>query len=357
MLPYVAFISVFAISALTINRQQINGLYAGLAILVITFFVGLRHHVGMDWNNYLRIIFEVHTAYDIPTMLAQTEPGFAILLAISAKTGLGMYFANFITALVFGFGIVLFARTCPAPRLAIVAAIPFLTVVIAMSANRQSLAVGIILILLAKWKDSSLATKVAIIVLAGMFHYSAVMFLLFLAWETKLPRIVRFGLATVFGLAAFYYLNQVGRVDYATATYLSDEEFAQSSGSYLQMLLTVVPALLLPLFWTKRDILFGSPIIFRLAVFTLVMTPFGYLFPVVTARILIYSFPMTMYAISALPLIVSPKSRPLVTIALLAALFGQMLAWLSYSENSKSHFPYDNLLFIDAMELETGVNP
>lgn len=356
MWPYLTFIAIFAIPALLLNRQEISRPYAVLAFLAIVLFVGLRHHVGMDWNNYLRLIFQVDTALDLERSLSVSEPGYSLLMLISTYTGIGIYFANFVTAIVFAAGLIMFARTCPSPKLALLAGIPFLTVVVAMSANRQALAAGILMIVLSKWRTSPVAWKVGLIALAATFHYSAAMMLIFVAWEAKVPTAARIVMGAVFFVVAFYVLNQLGRIEYAATTYLSDEEHAQSSGSYLQMLLTIVPALALPLLWRKRDLLFGPTIIRRMAIFALAIAPVGYFFPVVTARILIYFFPMTMYAISALPNIFAERSRPIASIVITFTLIGQMVAWLTYSANSLPHFPYRNFLLIDEIELETGVD-
>ncbi len=338
-----------------VRRQTISSVWAATCFAVITVFVGLRHHVGMDWNNYLRQMGAVAWSSHSGSIFDIAEPGYALLLYISSLSGIGIYFANLVTAAIFAAGLVAFARRCPTPRLALLAGIPFFTVVVAMSANRQALAAGILMLIFAHWNRATPIAKLAVIALASCFHVSALIFMLFVGLDLKMPKVVKYFAAALAGVVIIYILSQTGRLDYAQETYLSQEEYAQSSGSYLQMLLTVTPALALPLLWRKRHILFGNRLVFQMAIFALLLTPLGYFFPVATARALIYVFPMTMFVFSAVPYMFQEKNRPLILLGLAIVFVAQMVAWLTFSANAIAHFPYDNFLMIDIFEWETGV--
>ncbi|KLE31855.1 EpsG family protein [Aurantiacibacter gangjinensis] len=356
MFPYLGFISLFAMLVLFGRRERMSVMAAALAVVAITIFVGLRHNVGMDWNNYLWMTNRVDVASTIGGKLGVTEPGYAFLLWISTWTGLGIYFTNFVAALLFALGLVRFARTCPSPTLALLSAIPFLVLVIAMSANRQAVALSVMLLALARWPAMSLKGRLVAVGIAATFHYSAIIYVIFAAWDVRVRQEFRLVGAAVISLAAIFLLDSLGRVDYATEAYMSGDEYAQTSGSILQMALTVGPALLLLLFWRKRDLLFPQGVVRQLALFAFALLPVGLLYPVLTARVLIYTFPMAMYVWSSLPQIVMPRSRVFVSLATVAVMFAQMLLWLNFSPNARAHFPYQNFLGIEAWEWETGLS-
>jgi hypothetical protein len=75
-----------------------------MAFLVLVVFVGLRHKVGMDWNNYLLMIVKASDGSAMDS-LRVAEPGYAILLWLSASANFGVYGANFVGAVVLLLGI------------------------------------------------------------------------------------------------------------------------------------------------------------------------------------------------------------------------------------------------------------
>ena len=60
MLPYFAVTGFVAFMAISAPMRRVNNATWAAAFLVLLLFVGLRHHVGMDWNNYLIMIERVN---------------------------------------------------------------------------------------------------------------------------------------------------------------------------------------------------------------------------------------------------------------------------------------------------------
>ncbi len=56
MFPYIAVTGFIAIMALLFPSRRKQPLLWLFAFILLLIFVGLRHHVGMDWNNYLMMI-------------------------------------------------------------------------------------------------------------------------------------------------------------------------------------------------------------------------------------------------------------------------------------------------------------
>ncbi len=135
-------------------------MFCGFAAFVLVIvFIGLRHRVGMDWNNYLRMSRAVEGRALFESMIC--EPGYAVLLWFSTWTGNSVYLVNVIGTVIFAAGVFRFARRCPEPWLALLAAVPVLFVVVGMSASRQAIAIGIVMWCFAGWEQSTTLRKIA----------------------------------------------------------------------------------------------------------------------------------------------------------------------------------------------------
>lgn len=134
MLPYFL---VFAPVAVMAPQQRVPPAIWAAMFLVILAFVGLRHHVGMDWNNYLFMIERANFGGWVES-LAVAEPGYATLLWVSGQMGLGVNGAYFLGSLIFVVGLFRYARTTPYPWIALAVALPMLVVVVAICAKKRT---------------------------------------------------------------------------------------------------------------------------------------------------------------------------------------------------------------------------
>jgi EpsG family len=108
MTAYIIVIAVVTIMTLLASRRRLNIKAWSITFAALVIFVGLRHKVGMDWNNYLISIRLVNFG-SFSEALTSMEPGYGGLLWISGQLGLGIYGANF-------FGAVIFLAAMLAPR-------------------------------------------------------------------------------------------------------------------------------------------------------------------------------------------------------------------------------------------------
>lgn len=87
----------------------------------------------------------------------------------------GIYTVNLLCGFFFSIGLMVFCKSLPRPMLAVVAAIPYMTVVLAMGYSRQATALGFgMLALNAIIYKSTFRFSIWIIV-AALFHKSAVL--------------------------------------------------------------------------------------------------------------------------------------------------------------------------------------
>lgn len=358
MWPYLALGGFLSSAALIGRVHRPVWLLWSFAFLSIVLFVGLRHHVGMDWNNYLRMISDVENARDLAILLGTTEPLYAVLLAFSAWTGGGMYTANFISAAVTIFGVMYFARRTPEPWLALLAAFPFLIVVIAMSANRQALAVGIIMFAVARWTDLGAVARALIIILAAQFHTSALLFLVFIMLDLKIHKELKFFGALLSAGLAIYLLQSSGADEYYSQAYgIGQATQVQSSGAWIHVAMNALPASLYFLWPRYRPLLFPTALLRNLAFAALATLPLVLVASAAAGRLSIYWFPVSMWVWSALPSTLPPQSRRPIRLLICALMMGLLFGWLSFANSSIAHIPYSNALMVDSGELEIGIVP
>ncbi|MEO7937503.1 MAG: EpsG family protein, partial [Burkholderiaceae bacterium] len=109
--------------------------------LLFTLMIGLRHEVGGDWGSYAEHF--THAArMTFGEALAMGDPGHYLLNRLVAGLGGSLYTVNLIYAAVLMTGTVVFCRRQPIPWLALLAAVPYMLVVVGMGYTRQSVALG-----------------------------------------------------------------------------------------------------------------------------------------------------------------------------------------------------------------------
>jgi hypothetical protein len=323
-----------------------------IAFIVLVLFVGLRHKVGMDWNNYLLMISRV---VDVPLTdaFAVAEPGYAMLLWLSGAAGAGVYGANLVGAVIFLFGVFRFASRCPSPWVALAAAFPFLIVVVGMSANRQAIAIGLLLWLVAGWQEFTLRKRVAITLMAALFHFSAIFFLIFSALDLKLRPGYKLVVGLVMLTLMLAFLQMSGGAQYYDQLYVTGQsEITYSPGALMHVLLNGLPALLVVAGGIFRKQLFPNSLMVQMAWVAMSLIPLALVFSAASGRMTLYLFPVSMYAFSALPAMMSSGVQRAAIRTLLAGVMSFMLwYWLAFANSSLAHIPYNNVFWMDATEL------
>jgi len=353
MLPYLFLSIPVALIATATPARRLHWplwllVYAGLIL-----FVGLRHHVGMDWNNYQLMIYRA-TSGSVADAMDITEPGYALLLRSSGELGYGIYAANLVVAVILMTGLFRYALTTPAPWLALLTALPYLVVVAGMSANRQAAAVGILLWGIAGWANYSVLARVGIVMLATMFHSSAIVFLIFIVADLHLNRAVK---GVVLGLlitAALYYLALTQKFEYYDSVYGSGQnDDTNSSGAIYHVMLNGGPALLYFSVTRYWHVLLPNALHRRMALAAALLIPLSLMASAASGRLTLYLFPVSMYIVSALPLVLRGQGTKLIYRGLCSVFFvSLMLFWLLASNTGFAHLPYQNLLEITAPERE-----
>lgn len=349
MFPYIAVTCFVASMAFLFPARRVQPLPWLFAFTVLLVFVGLRHHVGMDWNNYL-IMIERSAHGTIVEATNYSEPLYAAMLWSSGKLGLGVYGSNLFGTLIFLLGLFSYARTTPSPWFALLVAMPILVIVVAMSANRQAAAIGMLLWAIARWDTSSLARRVIYIGIATMFHASAIMFLVFTVADLHIRARYKVILSGIFMAAIFAYLSSTGIGGYYDALYGAGQtKYTRSSGALYHVMLNGGPALIYFLLRRSRTILLPNDLHRNMAVLAVILIPASFVASAASGRIGLYLFPVSMYVLTAIPYLIKRNDlRILYRLGLTLFFIFVAIFWLGFSNSGHAHLPYRNFFTVDS---------
>jgi hypothetical protein len=353
MIPYVALFGLAAVAALSsvespaFTRAGRGGWPAYVALAaVIVVFVGLRDEVGADWPRYLFYV-DYYGDQSLAALAAYRDPGYVYLNWLAGRLGLGIGFVNTASALLFVAGLFHFLRTLPRPGSALLVAIPYLVVVIAMNYTRQSVAIGIVLVAFVALSRGQFVRFLVWVAVAALFHRTAVIVMPLGVLVTFRNRFVAAGMILV-GLALAYRLLN-DQVEQLSALYL--ERGAESGGALLRLVVGLVPSVLFLWFFRSRGRALGPT--FRLwriaALANVVLFLMVFVAPSSTAvdRVGLYFLPVQLFAASAFHYVYfgSRTDGALYTAGLTAVNLAYMIVWFRYADHSDAWLPYSTLLF------------
>ena len=160
-----------------------KGVYLWASLVLITIlFVGLRHRVGCDWQDYFNLYeaFRLNQEFGLESLFSILNwgPSYLALNRLAASIGGGMYLVNLVCGVLAISGLAMFCRTLPSPWLGWAVAFPYFTTVVCMGYTRQSVAIGLFFAGLALLKKGRIPSYVLLIMAAGTFHVSAFFLLL-----------------------------------------------------------------------------------------------------------------------------------------------------------------------------------
>ena len=329
MLPYLALLFVFPAALMLVGswRPALERplLLVGAAFLL--FFIGFRFEVGGDWDHYLLLLQRARIT-SLGDALALNDPAFMLLNVLTAELGLGLWAVNSVCAFLFVGGLLAFVLRQPLPALAFAIAVPVLILVLALNATRQAAAVGLFLWALDRQERGAPGQATAAILLAILFHWTAVVLLPFLVTMrlgTRLPFwLLPAGAAAAALLLYFFGSGLIG-------TRMAS--FAPAGGALPRAIPTVAALLLLAATARKLDLepeqrVAGS---FLAALGILSVGLLSWL-PLGADRIGYYAVPLQMWLFPRLVLLLPAGAKRLAAQAVLAAAFLALAAaWLALS--------------------------
>ena len=321
------------------RRASLDSITALVVWFALTIWVGLRRGVGGDWNNY-ELLFERAAANPLIIAIGSIDAGYAGLSKLVAAMGFGIGVLNLLSAATFSAGLVLFCRRQPYPALAMLIALPVLVLVVAHGYTRQSVAVGLVMIALSGYSNGKKALGHTFLAAAGLFHYSAIVFLplaLTMGGKLRLPLWAALGLGLGAGAGASLVLPSL---DPSIAPAIVD---ASVAGGALFRLAPTFAALGVFLLWRRRfDFNEGErAIAVYLSAITLLLAAMIFTMPTAADRLGLYTVPFQMMIFShALRTVPSERWRVGAGALLSAGYIVLFVGWLALSPYGRCWSPY-----------------
>lgn len=275
-----AYAAVMALIAPAQPASGRVGLGQSLAVVGFAFayiaIAGLRFEIGGDWLNYAGM-YDLAGQSTLLEAMRAGDPGFGMLLWLSARAGWDIYPANALCAGLLVWGVVRVALTTREPWMAILASVPYLLIVVGMGYVRQAGAIGLVLLAIAEIGRRRWSGTVAALVLAPTLHLtSAITFPLVLRTLARGRR----GLSVALLVAGAGIFAVLISTRYATyqQNYI-DEEY-DSGGAMVRLAMNALPSLFILLRWRHfplqgrlRDIWLGFALANLAAVAAMALSP------------------------------------------------------------------------------------
>jgi hypothetical protein len=322
-------------------------LFLGM-VVVLTLFIGLRFEVAPDWSGYLNI-WEWTKRLSLSSAIARGDIGYLTLTWALHQLHAEFWALNLICATIFMAGLASFARRMVNPWLAVCVAYPYLVLVLAMSGVRQATAIGFFFFALGAFFDKRLIRATLFLLLASVFHASAIVMLGVAAMAMTQNRLAG---AAVLALTVFM---GVFVLDADFQTYINryagqSTESVQSAGVWYRLAMNLLPSLLF-LGWNQRFEL--DPRVRSLwkilAYLSLACIPAFFVISSSTAldRFSLYLSPIQVFVLSSFPYAFTNDSRNmrLAVAGVLAYLFVVLFVFLTFSAYISEWNPYQSYLF------------
>ena len=210
--------------------------------LIIALMVGLRFEVGADWESY-QFQFRQAGRYSLESFVPKFgDPAYNFISWNVRNAGVDIWLVNLIGGLIFGWGLLQFARVQRDPWLTMVVAVPYLVIVVAMGYSRQGMAIGLLLAgLAAVHRGASTLHFGLYCVAAALFHRTAVVLFPLVALASGRTRSINLFITLAVGLL-FYDLFLASTAALFRQRYI--EGLYSSQGATIRIMLNIIPAVL-----------------------------------------------------------------------------------------------------------------
>ncbi|WP_242218916.1 EpsG family protein [Shinella zoogloeoides] len=358
MITYYILYAIIALSALLgekfLKHREKN--FFILLVISLVLFVGLREEIGGDWGSYHEIL-NLASGASLGTALHILEPGYSLINWVGSNKFGGIYFPNFVCALLAIIPLSIFCRSRANPWLSLVVATPYLIIVVYMGYTRQSAAIGICMLAILSLEREHFWSAIGFVMLAALFHLTAAGFFLPTILLSSLPLNWRNALqaALMAAIAGTYVIIlSAGRLNFLFGAYVSeayvstpDTNIMQSAGALPRLGLGFLAGAIFIWLVRQQTLLNSRNGIWTLsALGSFILLPLAFLTSTFADRLGLYFIPLQLHVANLVEAeLKSFVAQQMFRIAVVG-LYGAMLTvWLMRSRFAEYWLPYDNLLF------------
>jgi hypothetical protein len=322
-------------------RGRLDGAWIFIGA-TLTVLIGFRFEVGGDWYNYLRH-FNYMEGQSYAQALSKSEFSHWVVNKVMNDLGLGFSGVNFLYALFFTVGLVVFARVQPRPWLVLACAVPYLIIVVAMGYSRQAVALGFAFIGFVALRRGRFI-RFSLWVLAGATFHNSAMLLIPVAGlaanRNRVQVVAGVGLISVLG----YEFIIADKLSHLVDVYVN-QQYYDSQGALIRLSMNALAALI---FLNYRRFFALTPAerrIWSLTSLIALAMLLAYFFTGLSTaldRMALYLIPLQLVTAAHLPDALGHAGRPNtrgVTIVLAYFLVVQFV-WLNFANHAQLWLPY-----------------
>lgn len=345
MFPYWLIFSIFAVGSigkLRRNATVLPPLFL-VAMVFLVMFIGLRYEVGGDWKPYI-LMYDMVRDADWSDVLAQNDPAYMLLNRFSGMFDGEMWPINLACGALFCWGLAKFANDQPNPWLAVLIAVPYMVIVVAMGYTRQSVAIGLMLAAIPAFQRGRYVTFFFYIVFAAMFHKTVIAAIPLVALSTVRHRFLIWATAGAMGSAIFLVFISTF-LDAMVDNYVNQE--MNSDGAGIRVAMIAIPALIYMMAQRRFVINEQERVLWRnfaLASLLMVVGLGVSSSSTIIDRVSLYLMPLQIVVLSRLPLAFPRNGKQnglLIGSVVVYSAFIQFV-WLNFASHAEYWVPYYN---------------
>jgi hypothetical protein len=335
-----AFFAAGAIIAGSFTGENVRrpGAIFAIGAVAMTLMIGLRYNVGGDWQTYEFMYYRAGPLA-FADALSIGDPAYQAVNWVAYNFDGDVWLVNSICAIFFVWGLFRLCRTQPYPWLALLVAVPYAVIVIAMGYTRQAVALGLIMAGIADFLRGGSVLRFGIYVAAAaLFHKTAIVAFPVVALATDRNRLVNM-LIVLAGGILLYDLFLGDAMDNFVENYIRAAYSAQ--GAAIRIGMNMLAAAVLWLGRRKLELARVEWKVWRnfslasvASLVFLVMSPSS----AAVDRISLYIIPLQMAVLGRVPLIF--KSRLFGTVVVASYCFAVEFVWLNFAQFSDAWVPY-----------------
>ncbi|AQR75546.1 EpsG family protein [Sphingomonas sp. LM7] len=349
MFPYWLLFAVFALGAVSYSlkgrdQNRPSPLLLAAAVLIV-LAIGLRLRVGADWQNYV-VIFDYVGGMSFGEAMALQDPAYMALNTLAHYLNVDIWLVNLICAMIFTWGLVVFAQQQPNPWLTIAVGVPYLIIVVAMGYTRQATAIGLVMAALMRFEQGRYVRFLFLFILAAAFHKSAVLIMPLIVGASIRHRFVIYSIGAVLaGLLFFLFLETF--LASMFANYFDAERSSQGAG--IRIAMNILPAILYLVAQDRFAVSEQEKRIWRNFAYASLACFVGLLVmssSTVVDRFALYLIPLQLFVLGRLPYAYPARSMrngQLVAFVLVYSASVQVI-WLIFAQHAEYWLPYRNYL-------------
>ncbi len=306
-----------------------------LFIILLFIFVGFRSKVGSDWNSYNDIFYHwKKTNYEL---------GFKYLIKISKIYNTNIWGLNIFSSFIFFLGFYFLFFKEKLFWLALALSLPYLIFVVSMGYLRQSVSIGIGMLLISQIRKGNILSQMILLFLCVLFHYTSIIYFFFIFYKIKnwFYKILIIILSFTF---LYILTNEFADLNRYLIHYLISADKLKSSGAVPRLLLAYIPIVFFIFYYRKiknneYKYLFESYTLFLIILSILIF------FSTTSAdRLLLYVLPIKIFLILKSIELLNIRFQNYFKYTLVFIFFLSFHIQLTFSTNLKEWIPYKNIL-------------